>query len=255
MDWDAEKYQITCRHVTDHGQKLVELLSEYHCKRVLDIGCGTGVLTKEIAKFANEVIGIDLSKNMIEKAKAAYPELLLVMDACSLEWESCFSAAFSNAVFHFIKDHDSLLDSINRVLLPNGMLVCEFGACGNIADLLETVEHACVKRGKQYSLRFYYPSKEKYETMLEKHGFTAESIIEYALDTKLAEGANGLRNWVSQVFDEEMGWFSVSERDDVLSEIESKLWDAQWDGSNWHLPNRRLRFAARKSRHFVGDIG
>jgi len=248
MKWDVEKYHETCGRVTEQGVNLVNVLKELQCERVLDLGCGTGVLTNDIAGFVNEVIGIDASAAMIDKAAAAYPNLEFhVIDACSLPWSGYFDAVFSNAVFHFIKEQDVLLGSIFKSLAENGALVCEFGASGNLEELLAAVAAACIKRGKDYSLRFYYPEKEEYENLLEKNGYTLESVTIFDLDTQLKEGAAGLRNWINQIFNVEMEWFDSVEREAVLDEIESALRYAQWDGSNWHLPNRRIRVVARKN--------
>jgi SAM-dependent methyltransferase len=168
------------------------------------------------------------------------------MDARFMPWENHFDAVFSNAVFHFIKEQDALLASVYRALAPGGILVCEFGAAGNLRALLDAVQTACVNRGKPYALRFYYPTGEEYAEVLERQGFAAESILLYDLDTRLLEGEPGLRNWINQVFSIEMAWFNESERGDVLTEIENALRPIQWDGENWHLPNRRIRVIARK---------
>jgi len=249
MQWNAEKYHEHCGRVTEHGSKLVDILRGMPCVTVLDLGCGTGVLTGEIAEFAREVIGVDASPAMIDKAKAAYPGLkFFVTDALSIgtEWENCFDVVFSNAVLHFIREQDALLGNVCRVLMKNGALVCEFGAAGNIAGLLGAVERACVNRGKAYSLRFYYPSEDEYRLLLEKHGFFVESMVTYDLDTRLTEGESGLRNWIEQIFCVEMGWFEAKERGEVLGEIENALRHALWDGTCWHLDNKRLRVVARK---------
>jgi trans-aconitate methyltransferase len=162
MEWNAQNYQSTCGRVTEHGAKLVDVLRKNQCGRILDLGCGTGVLTNEIAGFSDEVVGIDLSSAMVEKARSMYPGIeFKVMDACALEWENYFDAVFSNAVLHFIKTQDILLDNIRKALTDNGLFICEFGASGNIIDLLYAVEQACVNRGKAYSLRFYYPTEEE----------------------------------------------------------------------------------------------
>ena len=248
MEWNAEKYHKTCGRVTEHGVKLVDILKNYRVTKVLDIGCGTGVLTHEIAGFTHEVIGIDSSQKMIDKARTMYPELELVVgDARCLKWEEYFDAVFSNAVFHFIKEQDILLNSIYKALVPEGLVVCEFGAAGNISGLLDAIDYACRKREKLFTLRFYYPTETEYKHLLKNHGFFVESITVYDLDTELTEGEAGLRNWVNQIFNIEMELFDKNERNNVLSEIELALKSEQWDGTNWHLPNRRLQFVARKA--------
>jgi len=252
MDWDTKNYHETCGRVTEHGARLVDELRKLRGGRalntVLDVGCGTGVLTNDIAGFAREIIGIDASPAMIEKAKELYPCIpFYVMDACSLTWVDYFDAVFSNAVFHFIKTQDALLDSIYTVLKKNGMLICEFGAAGNLAALLDAVSAACIKRGKPYSLRFFYPDRDEYGDMLIKHGFIIESLITYDLDTRLLKGDNKLRDWIKQIFNVEMAWFNAQEIESVFHEIESVLKPVQWDGDCWHLPNRRVRVIASKA--------
>lgn len=65
----------------------------------------------------------------------------MVCDALALPFEKQFDVVLSNAVFHWIVDHNALLNNIHKVLKPNGLLVCEFGANGNIA----TIENAFMK--------------------------------------------------------------------------------------------------------------
>jgi SAM-dependent methyltransferase len=247
MEWNVQNYQSTCGRVTEHGVKLVNVLRKMQPGKVLDLGCGTGVLTNDIAGFSDEVIGVDSSSAMVGKAKSMYPEIkFYVMDACALQWQDYFDAVFSNAVLHFIMDQDALLNSVHKALIHNGLFICEFGASGNIIGLLNAMEQAFLQRGKAYSIRFYYPTEREYRSLLEKHGFIVESAFTYDLDTQLIEGEPGLRNWVNQIFNVEMDWFDSLEQDIVLTEIESALRPTLWDGSNWHLANRRLQVTARK---------
>ena len=248
MDWNVERYTKTCGNVTERGIALVDFVRKNECKRVLDLGCGTGVLTNELSKCTDEVIGIDSSQAMIKKAQTSYPDLkFYLMDACSLEWENYFDTVFSNAVFHFITSQDILLKSIHKSLQLNGMLIAEFGAFCNIIDLLHAVAQVCEKSGKEYKLRFYYPKMEEYEQLLKKYGFTIETINTQKLDTALPDGEIGLKNWINQVFQVEMDWFSSSEREEVLMEIENILRTNYWDGINWHVTNYRLFVMARKN--------
>lgn len=248
MDWNVERYNKTCSGVTERGIELIEYIKKSECNKVLDLGCGTGVLTNEISKFTNDVIGIDSSPAMVEKAKTSYPYLkFYLMDACSLEWNNYFDTVFSNAVFHFIMSQNILLNSINKSLKLNGILITEFGAFGNIIDLINAIAQVCERRGKKFKLRFYYPKLEEYEQLLKKNGFSTKTINIQKLDTKLPNGESGIRNWINQVFQVELDWFTLSEREEVLIEIENSLRANYWDGINWHLTNYRLFVMARKT--------
>lgn len=79
---------------------------------------------------------------MIKKAQEQYSNIeFRVCDALELPFENQFDVVFSNAVFHWIKNHETLLDYIYKVLKPKGLLICEFGTSGNIA----TIENAFIK--------------------------------------------------------------------------------------------------------------
>lgn len=96
-------------------------------------------MTAQLAELCNKIVGVDGSENMIDKAKEEFSNIeFKVCDALALPFEKEFDVVFSNAVFHWISDHDALLENIHKALKPQGVLVCEFGASGNIA----TIENA-----------------------------------------------------------------------------------------------------------------
>jgi trans-aconitate methyltransferase len=156
-----------------------------------------------------------------------------------------FDAVFSNAVFHFIKDQDTLLNRISKVLKDNGYLICEFGAAGNIAEILNTIEKVMTLRNKPFVNRFFYPTEEEYNLLLRKHGFYPEEISVYDIETQL-NGPSGLRDWIEQVFRVEMELFSLDEREEVLEVITESLKDTHYIDSGWVVPNRRIRIVAQK---------
>jgi SAM-dependent methyltransferase len=73
--WDARLYDDKHAFVWKHGASLVELLEPKPGERIVDLGCGTGHLTAQLAAAGAEVIGIDQDPAMIDKARQCYPEL------------------------------------------------------------------------------------------------------------------------------------------------------------------------------------
>ena len=70
----------------------------------LDLGCGTGHLTAEIARAGSEVVGIDNSPDMVRIAKENFPDLVFHhADARDFHFPEGFDAVFSNAALHWIR--------------------------------------------------------------------------------------------------------------------------------------------------------
>jgi len=88
-------------------------------ERILDLGCGTGHLTNQIAAAGAEVIGIDKSTTMIEEARRLYPNLRFELaDAAGFHFDQLFDAVFSNAAIHWMKDQASVARCIWEALKP-----------------------------------------------------------------------------------------------------------------------------------------
>jgi trans-aconitate methyltransferase len=79
MRWDSSLYDDKHAFVTKYGEGVLELLAPQAGERILDVGCGTGHLTKKIAASGAEVVGLDSSAEMIETARTAYPEIEFVV--------------------------------------------------------------------------------------------------------------------------------------------------------------------------------
>jgi ubiquinone/menaquinone biosynthesis C-methylase UbiE len=90
---------------------------------VLDVGCGTGYGTAYLAKTANSVIGIDLSRAAIRLATQRYPaHLFRVMDAQQLSFPNeSFDLIVSTENFEHLADQAHHLRELRRVLRPNGL--------------------------------------------------------------------------------------------------------------------------------------
>ncbi len=102
-----------------------------------DIGCGTGSLTFELARFARKVIGVDLSSEMLRRARAIARERELANvefrqgDVLKLPLEShSLDAAFCVMVLHFLPDPARAIAGLCRVVRPGGSVI-----------LVDLVEH------------------------------------------------------------------------------------------------------------------
>ena len=80
--WDAPAYQESHSYIWQYGTSLVEMLNPQPGERVLDLGCGTGHLTAEIARAGSEAVGIDNSPDMVRIAKENFPDLVFPPCRC-----------------------------------------------------------------------------------------------------------------------------------------------------------------------------
>ncbi|MDK2980739.1 MAG: hypothetical protein PWQ55_1086 [Chloroflexota bacterium] len=246
MKWDSGLYDQQHAFVAEYGRGLLEFVPDDPAQNILDLGCGTGALTAQLAQRSAHVLGVDASPDMIAAARAAFPQLdFQVMDALVLPFRQEWDAVFSNAVFHWIPDHERLLRQVRQALKPNGLLICEFGAQGNIAAIEECFSAISKRMGRAYRSTFNFPSPAAFRTLLEENGFSVERIYDFDRPTPLKGGEAGLRHWVCQFFAAELEAFAREEQDKILDEMQSVLEPALWNGREWVADYRRLRAVAR----------
>ena len=139
---DAERYHEISTPQQEWGRRVLDRLPLAGTEHVLDIGCGTGRLTEEIAARLprGRVVGLDRSAAMLETAAAwlrenSPPTSLVLADGAALPFRRAFDAIFSGATFHWIHDHAALFRSIITALRPGGRLVAQCGGGPNLALL------------------------------------------------------------------------------------------------------------------------
>ena len=247
MEWNADLYDGRHGFVSRYGKGLLEYVPANKSLSVLDLGCGTGTLTKELSLRAGEVSGVDASGEMIRRARELYPGVKFeVLDALAMEWENKWDIVFSNAVFHWIPRHDRLLANVFRCLKKGGRLVCEFGAKGNIGRIEGAFSRALSAEGYTYKSPFCFPASEDYARLLEAEGFAVEELYDYDRPTPLEDGEKGLENWMRQFFAGHLKGVPPDACARLFRQVEQELKPSLWDGTRWVADYRRMRVVAVK---------
>lgn len=245
MKWNSLLYDSKHDFVSEYGKGLLEFIPKNDGQTILDLGCGTGTLTVRLSDLCNKVIGIDSSQSMIDKAKEQFCNIeFMVCDAIALPFEKEFDVVFSNAVFHWIDDHDLLLKNIHNVLKTKGILVCEFGAHGNIATIENAFIKACKELGYDYKPKFNFPTTERFGNLLEKNRFVIDRVYDYDRPTPLKDNENGLANWMKQFFASELEIMPEDIKATVIKKVEELTRETLWNGYEWVADYRRLRAIA-----------
>jgi trans-aconitate 2-methyltransferase len=135
-DWDAAAYSHVAIPQEAWARELLERLPLRGDETVLDAGCGSGRVTSLLIERLPEgrVVAVDASPSMVEGVRGVLRpgDRALVADLAELELGHRVDAVFSNAVFHWIPDHERLFRALHRALRPGGRLVAQCGGQGNL---------------------------------------------------------------------------------------------------------------------------
>ena len=243
--WDPEGYARHARFVSDLGMPVVELLAPRPGERILDLGCGDGVLTKKLQDMGCEVIGVDGSAAQVEATRSLGIDAR-VMDGYELSFENEFDAVFSNAVLHWMKRPEVVVARVWHALKPGGRFVAECGGHGCIAKIERALLDGLQRRGIDGSAfhPWYYATPDEYRHHLETQGFKVNYIALIPRPTPLPGDILGWLETFAQSFTAPL---PVQERagflNDVREELRPQLCDA---AGQWTADYVRLRFAAEK---------
>lgn len=181
-DWDAATYDRVSAPQVEWARKVLERLPLRGNETVLDAGSGSGRVTQLLLERLprGHVVAVDSAPSMVEHARAALdPERTTVLQASLTELvlDEPVDAAFSNAVFHWIVDHDALFARLRAALRPGGRLVAQCGGEGNVARFHEAAR--AVASGDPYATYlagwegpWNFAGAEETAERLERAGFT-----------------------------------------------------------------------------------
>jgi SAM-dependent methyltransferase len=244
QDWRADRYAQHGHFVPALGQPVLELLKPLPGERILDLGCGDGVLTEKILASGAAVVGVDTAPDMVNAAKNRGLDAH-VMDGVSLRFNSEFDAVFSNAALHWMKsDPDAVIAGVARALKPGGRFVAEMGGHGCIAAI--TVAIVAVMARYAIDVRplipWYFPTVADYQPRLERSGFIVDYIELIPRPTALPTNMAGfLEVFAASLFAHLPAEQRMAARDEVIELLRLVLCDEQ---GRWTGDYIRLRFAA-----------
>jgi trans-aconitate methyltransferase len=250
--WDASLYDDKHSFVWKYGEEVIELLAPRAGERILDLGCGTGHLTNKIAASGAEVVGIDISRDMVGQARALYPDLRFELgDAASFHFDEPFDGVFSNAALHWVEEQDRVTECIRKALKPGGRFVAEFGGKRNTQAIKDALYHAVAAAGfsitEEVKFRFF-PSIGEYATLLEEHGLTVKYARYFERPTALEGGESGMRDWLEMFANNVLDSVPEEKRGEVIRLAEKRLQPELYREGRWFADYRRIRVVATKDR-------
>ena len=248
--WDAKGYDRDFSFVTAYGSAVLDLLDPQPGERILDLGCGTGHLTADIAARGAHVIGVDVDPAMVEVARADHPELTFhAIDAHDLatafDDAEPFDAVFSNAAMHWMREPQRVIAQVHRVLRPGGRLVAEQGGDRNVAALHAAIRAARADVGldPEIDAGTDFPTPAQVAIRLESAGFEVRLLELFERPTRLEPGRTAA-DWARMFGHGLLADVSSDRLVDLLNRVDLHAAPTQRDPDGWWVDYVRLRYVA-----------
>ncbi|HEY1663961.1 MAG TPA: methyltransferase domain-containing protein [Verrucomicrobiae bacterium] len=206
--WNAADYAANSAVQQTWARELIAKLNLRGDEHVLDVGCGDGKVTAEMARALpnGSATGIDASAEMIVFAQKTFPHKQFpnlefhVMDARKIKFPRRFDFIFSNAALHWVDDHQKILRGAASVLKPGGRLIVSCGGRGNAQDVFVALRPEMrLKRWRGFFRRmprpYFFYSPGDYEKWLPKTGFKIKGL-KLAPKDATYPGVDGFATWL-----------------------------------------------------------
>jgi len=258
--WDAADYAKSSAVQQRWARELIAKLGLQGNERLLDLGCGDGKVTAEIASLLpnGSVLGVDNSPEMIELANsrfpmAEYPNLNFQMaDALDLNFQSEFDVVFSNAVLHWVRDHASMLRGVSDALKPGGRILLQMGGRGNATKVVAAMDKVIsMPKWHDYFRDFPFPysfyGTEEYTEWLPSTGLVPVRLELIPKDMAHVDRA-AFEGWLRTTWLPYIQRVPVAQQSEFLEQVVDTYLDANPATSDGvvHVQMIRLEVEAKK---------
>jgi trans-aconitate 2-methyltransferase len=229
--WNPEDYAQNSEAQLKWARELRSRLALRGNESVLDLGCGDGKITADFAATLSQgkVVGVDSSPEMIAYAQRTYPTSkypnlsFACVDARNLNFANQFDLVFSNAVLHWIDDHQAVLHGASRSLRDFGRLIISCGGQGNAADILRVFAELTAFVGWSayfdgFETPYFFYGQQDYQPWLHKAGFQVRRLELVPKDMNHA-GAAGLAGWIRTTWMPFTNRVPVADRDRFINDF------------------------------------
>ncbi len=201
--WDPGQYAKFLRERSAPFFDLLDLVEPRTGMRAVDLGCGTGELTRQLHERlgCRETLGIDQSAKMLEKSAAfAGPGLRFEKGTVeSFVPDVPFDLVFSNAALHFVERHGDLWPRLASFLAPGGQMAVHLPANQDHPTHVTAREVACEEPFAEALGAYVLPNNllpvEAYATFFHRLGFARQSV-RLVVYTHLLESRESVVEWV-----------------------------------------------------------
>jgi len=205
-EFDGEKYEKASSHQKEWGLRLIEELDLKGGERILDLGCGDGALSAQLASRVPQgsVVGIDASAGMTDTARkhATANVRFAQKDINALDYADEFDVVVSNAALHWIRNQENVLRRVHLALRAGGVIRFNFAADGNCSHFIRAVRDAMSSSAycpffADFFWPWYMPTAREYGELMQRSRFTEVHIWSEDAD-RFFPDANAMIRWIDQ---------------------------------------------------------
>ncbi|MCB2184214.1 MAG: methyltransferase domain-containing protein [Desulfobulbaceae bacterium] len=207
FEFDGEKYKKASSHQKEWGARLISEFTFDGSEHILDLGCGHGALTAQLAEQVpgGDVLGIDASMGMIESALKNHRADNLkfeLVDINAINYQERFDIIISNATLHWVKDHKKLLANVHRALRNKGIARFNFAAHGNCSFFFKVIQEVMQFPNfsgyfKDFVWPWYMPDIEQYRSLAAGFSFDEVKVWGENADRNFSD-SSAMVKWIDQ---------------------------------------------------------